>query len=69
MNVPLAGVLRATTVRSCRRIGRPASPADGPKRHPVCPTLLPKNLQRMWGRRFRVCPNGADYQWGKDPLE
>jgi len=21
------------------------------------------------GTAFRVCPKGADYQWGKDPLE
>jgi ribosomal-protein-serine acetyltransferase len=26
-------------------------------------------LRQEWGRRFRVCPKGADYQWGKDPLE
>ena len=25
--------------------------------------------QVWWDRRFRVCPKGADYQWGKDPLE
>jgi hypothetical protein len=25
---------------------------------------------RLWsGTAFRVCPKGADYQWGKDPLE
>jgi hypothetical protein len=26
-------------------------------------------IAAWWGRRFRVCPNRADYQWGEDPLE
>ena len=28
-----------------------------------------KAREPMWGRVFIVCPKGADYQWGKDPLE
>ena len=26
-------------------------------------------LARVWYRDWWVCPKGADYQWGKDPLE
>jgi hypothetical protein len=29
----------------------------------MLPPLVPMN------RRKRVCPKGAEYQWGKDPLE
>jgi hypothetical protein len=30
---------------------------------------MPERTANRWGSERGVCPKGAEYQWGKDPLE
>src|SRR5664279_6582823 len=53
---------------SLAKSGSRGTRADQGVRPTICAEWSPRSKVSGIGR-FRVCPTGADYQWGKDPLE